>query len=314
MLVIWAVMLMAITLGGVIGYMKSALKVTALSTAEFQALHMAECGLGLAMNPKMNTSMQMRWVPNEDGSDGEFMVMDAKAAEAGSGHSGFYVQKTREGGRFPINYITDEKARDAVYNLFLLWGVDATDAATAADSLADWVDTDSEARAQGAEREYYESQGVFNLPRNQSFGSIDEMLLVRGFDVVARVKPDWRTYFSLYGAGLIDLAFASKDVIMAVTGASDSDAQNYVTTRAGDDGVNGTADDNRNNNLNSALQMLAIPAEKLESVRKLITFNDPSVFHIKSIGWVGKKRMTIIVVAAYNSSDGSLRYQARFEE
>jgi len=314
MLVIWAVMMMAFTVAGVVTYMKSSLKVAAQTNADFQALHMAECGLGLAMNPVMSTALEMHWVPNEDGTDGEFVNVDATNRDTVGGGSGFYVNKTREGIAFPINFVTDDKARESVYNLFVLWGVDASDASTAADSLVDWVDSDSEAKPQGAEKEYYESQGVYGLPANQSFTSLDEMLLVRGFDAVAKAKPDWRNYFSLYGNGLIDLAYASKDVIMAVTGASDSDAQRYVTFRAGDDGINGTSDDNKNNNLGTALQQLSIPPEKLDSVRNLVTYRDNSVFHIKSVGWVGTKKLTIVVIANYSADDGSLKYQARYEE
>jgi hypothetical protein len=49
------------------------------------------------------------------------------------------------------------------------------------------------------------------------------MLLVRGMDAVDRKKPDWREYFSIYGEGQIDLRTVFKDVLLAVTGASESD-------------------------------------------------------------------------------------------
>jgi len=38
--------------------------------------------------------------------------------------------------------------------------------------------------ARRAEADYYKTLGIDNFPRNQGFTSLEEMLLVRGFDVV----------------------------------------------------------------------------------------------------------------------------------
>ena len=60
------------------------------------------------------------------------------------------------------------------------------------------------------------------------------MLLVRGMGVVDQLKPDWREFFSVYGDGTIDLRTAFKDTLIAVTGASPNDVENYVARRDGD--------------------------------------------------------------------------------
>ena len=290
MLMIWAVMIMAFTVGGVVEYIRQTADEASIEANQFRARMLAEAGVGLALHPKAKNYKRMM------GTD-----------------SGFWVVKSREGSRIPINYITDDRLRETVTQLFQLWGVNNEDATTAVDSLSDWVDTDNNPRPQGAETDYYQGKGFYNLPHQGGFTSLEEMLLVRGFDVVARAKPDWRDYFSLFSAGTVDLFWASKDVIIAVTGCTDSDAQRLITARAGDDGIDGTEDDNRSLGINAALGMLGIPPDRLAAVQALTTYGNDSVFRIVSKGWVGVKSSTVTLIAKMGT-DGSLTYLARFEE
>ena len=290
MLMIWAVMIMAFTVGGVIEYIRHSADEASSAALQFRAQMLAEAGVGLALNPKAKNYKRMM------GTD-----------------SGFWMVKSREASRIPINYITDERLRESVLLLFQNWGVNNEDASTAVDSLSDWVDTDSNARPQGAEADYYKGLGLYNLPHNGGFTSLEEMLLVRGMDVIARAKPDWRDYFSLYSDGTVDLFWASKDVIMAVTGCTDSDAQHLITARAGNDGIDGTEDDNRSLGIGPALGMLGIPPEKLAGVQALTTYGRDNVFRIICKGWIGLKSSTVTLVAKMGD-DGALTYLARFEE
>ncbi|MDB6137386.1 MAG: exported protein of unknown function [Verrucomicrobiaceae bacterium] len=290
MLMIWAVMIMSVTVGGVVEYIRQSVDEASTAGLQFRAQMLAEAGVGLALNPKAKNYKRMM------GTD-----------------SGFWMVKSREASRIPINYITDERLREAVVQLFQLWGLNNGDATTAVDSLSDWVDTDNTPRAQGAEEDYYKGLGFYNLPHQSGFTSIEEMLLVRGMDAVARAKPDWRDYFSLYSDGTVDLFWASKDVIMAVTGASDSDAQHLITARAGNDGIDGTEDDNRGLGIGPALGMLGIQADRMAAVQALTTYGKDNVFRIISKGWVGLKSSTVTLIARMGD-DGALTYLARFEE
>src|SRR5262249_36547062 len=62
---------------------------------------------------------------------------------------------------------------------------------SAAESILDWIDADSEARAQGAEDDYYSGLDARYAPRNSAPESLEELLLVK--DV---------TRESLFGADL----------------------------------------------------------------------------------------------------------------
>jgi hypothetical protein len=227
--------------------------------------------------------------------------------------SGFDVVINYEGARIPINYATDERLREAIYNLLIYWQLNADEAAIAADSLADWIDNDSSPRANGAEADYYQQLGIYDAPRNQGFVRVDEMLLVRGMEAVDRRKSDWREYFSIYGEGQIDLRTVFKDVLLAVTGASESDVNRFITERDGADGIPGTEDDRRIRD-EEAYQLLGLSGDRLAAIRGIVNDDDTTLRRITSIGWVGTKRAKIIVVTRRNAETGALTYLGRMEE
>lgn len=294
MLMIWAVLLMSVTVLGVVQYIQSSAAEATLASYEFRALHLAESGLAVGMHP--NTRRGDLVLKQKIGPD-----------------SGFDVVINYEGARIPINYATDERLREAIYNLFVYWQLDAEAAAIAADSLADWVDNDNSPRANGAEADYYQQLGIYDAPRNQGFVRVDEMLLVRGMEAVDRRKPDWREYFSIYGEGQIDLRTVFKDVLLAVTGASESDVTRFITERDGADGIPGTEDDRRIRD-EEAYQLLGLSGDRLAAIRGIVNDDDTTLRRITSIGWVGEKRSKIIVVTRRNAETGALTYLGRLEE
>jgi len=294
MLMIWAVLLMSITVMGVVEYVRSSAEEAKLAAYEFRALHLAESGLAVGMHP--NTRR------------GDLVLKQQIGPE-----SGFDVVINYEGARIPINYATDERLREAIYNLLIYWQLNADEAAIAADSLADWIDNDKSPRANGAEADYYQQLGIYDAPRNQGFVRVDEMLLVRGMEAVDRRKPDWREYFSIYGEGQIDLRTVFKDVLLAVTGASESDVNRFITERDGADGIPGTEDDRRIRD-EEAYQLLGLSGDRLAAIRGIVNDDDTSLRRITSIGWVGTKRAKIIVVTRRNAETGALTYLGRMEE
>ena len=180
MLMVWAILLMSITVMGVVEYISYSLDEATIASAEFRALYLAESGLAVGLHP--NTSRN-----------------DVVLKQKVTPDSGFDVVINYEGARLPINFITDERVYEAVYNLFVYWGLNTDEATICADSLADWVDRDEDTRPNGAEADYYESFGIYDIPRQQGFLTIEEILLVRGMGVVDRLKPTWREYFSIPG-------------------------------------------------------------------------------------------------------------------
>ncbi len=293
MLMIWAVMLMAVTVGGVVRYVSFSAGAAVQDSADFRTLHLAESGLVLGMHNDVRSTDPV--LKQKVGTD-----------------SGFEVWLTSEGARVPINYITDERVAEGVVNLFVDWGLSTEEATVAAQSLADWVDRDDDQRAEGAEADYYKGFNVFDVPRNQGFISVEEMLLVRGMDRVERVKPDWRDSFSIYSDGVIDLRHATRDVIIAMTGASENNAENLISQRDGADGIHGTEDDG-NLSDNTAISLLGLSSAQYAAVRNNISYGGNTIRRVESIGWAGDKRRKITIIMR-RQDDNSLTYLARIEE
>lgn len=294
MLMIWAVLLMSVTVMGVVEYIRSSAKESLQAAYQFRALHLAESGLAVGLHP--NTRRGDMVLKQKVGPD-----------------SGFDVVINYEGARIPINYSTDERLREAIYNLFIYWQLNADEAGIAADSLADWVDNDNTPRANGAEADYYQQLGIYDAPRNQGFARVEEMLLVRGMDAVDRKKPDWREFFSIYGEGQIDLRTVFKDVLLAVTGASETDVTRFISERDGADGIPGTEDDRRIRD-DEAYQLLGLSGDRLNSIRAIVNDDDTTLRRITSVGWVGDKRTKIVVVTRRNQETGAVTYLGRMEE
>jgi hypothetical protein len=292
MLMIWAVLLMSLTVMGVVEYIGFSVSEATLANAEFRALYLAESGLAVGLHPSMRRG-------------------DTALKQKVGTDSGFDVVINYEGARIPINFLVDSRLSESVYNLFVYWGLSAEQASLAVDSLADWMDNDDDARPNGAESAYYQTLGIYDMPRQLGFINVDEMLLVRGMNVVDRLKPDWREYFSVYGSGVIDLRTAFKDVLLAVAGSSEGDVDNYITRRDGADGIAGTEDDQRISD-SEAFRLLGIDGERAAAMRATLTSED-DLRRITSTGYVGEKRAQIIVIAR-RGEDRSLTYLARIEE
>jgi hypothetical protein len=292
MLMVWAVLLMSITVMGVVEYISYSLEGATLASAEFRALHLAESGLAVGLHP--NTQRGDVVLKQKVGPD-----------------SGFDVVINYEGARIPINFITDERLQEAVYNLFVYWGLNSDEATIAMESLADWVDRDTDARSNGAEAEYYESFGSFDIPRQQGFLSVEEMIQVRGMGIVDQLKTDWREYFSVYGDGTIDVRTAFKDVLLAITQASEADVDRFIRERDGSDGIPGTEDD-RDIGTNEAFQLLGLSGSEAAGLNGVLS-DDDEVRRVTSTGYVADKRAQIVVIAR-SGEDQSLTYLGRIEE
>lgn len=292
MLVLAVIMLLSLTLLKTAELMEASRAENVLVANQFRALHLAESGIALGVHPMLKPGDPA--LKQDIGTD-----------------SGIEVNISSEEARIPINYITSSGYRDVVYNLFVYWGLSTDEASTAADSLADWVDSDDEVRSQGAEATYYQGLGYQNFPHNQGFTSVEEMILVRGMDAVERVKPDWRNYFSTLSDGVVDVNYASKDVLMAVTGAQDTYADNLIHERNGPDGIPGTEDDVPIK-LNAAASLLGLDTQTFNAIKARLT-DDGLMRRVESVGRVGLQKYKVVVIAR-RQNDGSLTYLARTEE
>ena len=257
-----------------------------MSRMRFQANLLAESGANLALHPDIERGDP---VLNQDFGDGR----------------SFQVRIETEGGRILVNQLAEEKVLLGVTELFIRWGLDAGNAAIAAESLADWVDSDSEVRNNGAEKVFYANLDHPEFPTNEAFSSLETMLLVRGMDEVARIQPLWRDYFTIYGDGLLDLNSAPPDVIEAFLGSTSDAALNFVSARYGSDGVEGTEDDELITDTAIAQQLLGISEQDWTELSSIITL-EGVLRRIESVGRVGDYEVRLIVLTDVSDDEEAL--------
>jgi general secretion pathway protein K len=170
------------------------------------------------------------------------------------------------------------------------------------DNLIDWVDKNDEHLEHGMEKDEYEKLGIVGYPFNRYFYSLDELLLVPGFDTLASLKPNWRDYFTIYSQGKLDLNEAPADLLEIVCDTTASDAQQFVESRWGDDKIEDTKDDHKYGSVQEALGLLNVGSgphgndpEFTERTAQRLTVNDTTT-RIEATGTVGDFRRRIIVV------------------
>ena len=107
-------------------------------------------------------------------------------------------------------------------DVFQSWGMELSEAQEVVHCLLDWVDADeiTTAAPEGAELEWYEKEGLGggNYPFNRAFYDVDEMQFVKGMDLVAGYKPNWRDYFTVKSQGPVDVNDAPANVIAVAAG------------------------------------------------------------------------------------------------
>lgn len=135
-------------------------------------------------------------------------------------------------GRFNLNNLVANGATSpadvAQYKRLLdLLGLPEELAAT----LADWMDTDSETQAGGAEDEYYLSLPNPYRAANQPLTEVNELLLVKGYTpaVIERLRP---FVAALPSRGPVNVNFAAPEVLSAIAAnLSLTDARTLVESR-----------------------------------------------------------------------------------
>jgi len=81
-------------------------------------------------------------------------------------------------------------------------------------NIADWVDPDEESRNGGSESQFYTDEDQVNYPRNQSFMSFSELLLVAEMDDA--IYDKLRSLGTVFGTFGVNVNTAGKDTLMSI--------------------------------------------------------------------------------------------------
>jgi len=244
----------------------------------FEALQVAERGIAVAVNPVVKKM------------DPILLWEDAERDLS------YRVRITSEAARFNINVILMRKDKALLTDIFTDWGMDLQDAQALVDNLIDWVDAGDLIELNGAEIDWYESQGRVNHPFNRPFYNLDEMRLVKDMQLLERVKPNWKKWFTIWSNGKLDVNEAEPELIAAAAEVSIDKAEDLVEHVLGPDRERNTEDDQRFQNLTEALSLLGVSDFQQPVVTPRLTTSDTTT-RIISDGRAGtiKRRITLIL-------------------
>lgn len=236
LVVIWCLLVMTMVIVMVGGGAQDEMLAISGRIGQERARQIAHMGLALAQHPQVKPGDPILF---QDLGNGEALEVNVSSEEA----------------RLNLNLWLAEDRRETVVRLFRLWGLDRRDAEGVVDCLSDWVDPDGLKHAQGAEAGDYPQR---NRPFNRPFSTLDELRLVRGFELVERLQPEWRTRLTVKGQGSVDLMAAPADLIEAATGATGPSIQRWIGDRWGRDGRRHTDDDPQGVSVDQVLAQLGV--------------------------------------------------------
>jgi general secretion pathway protein K len=276
-LVMWALVMMSLAVFGVIRFVAYGFDDSVAMQKDFRARQLAESGLAIGLHPQVKPGDPVLRQEFEHGERIEVVIRP-------------------EDGRLPINIILTMGYADVLRELFEQWGLEPDHAVILADSLVDWVDANHRTELHGAERDFYETQGYPQYPRNRPFETVEEMIPVRGMDRLIEIKPDWRDFFTVHGSGKLNVNGASADAISIYTKVPREQAEALVMERNGLDGLPDTEDDLTFSSLEQFRDALGTNPGDFNGVSGLLTV-ETTLLRVESKGFVGNRSVTLSMIA-----------------
>lgn len=220
-LVLWVALLMSVIAGSFALSARTESIQSRILFNKAQARFMAEAGLNRAVFELRNPDPETRWIA--DGRPYE-MELDGVKIE---------IKMTDESGKIDLNQANEE----LLIGLFASVGVDLDEAIGLADKVMDWKDADEEVRLAGAEDGDYFAADYKHGAKDAPFDTVPELIQVMGitYEMYRKIEPALTVYS---GRRNINLAFAPREVLMAIDGITAQMADDYIVDRHQIDDVN----------------------------------------------------------------------------
>lgn len=282
LMVFWLMAILSLFLFASIQLVSSDVSLVISQKDSFRATQLCEMGIAIAANPTIQKydPLLTRFDPVAD--------------------EGYSARIRGEGGKININLLLQQEDIEFLDRIFTFWGLELEQAQELRDCLIDWVDPGEERSINGAENEYYFEMGFPTYPFNRPFYDIEEMSLVKGIEYLDFVKPNWRSFFTLFSGGKLDLRYADQESIMMVAEVSDFAAEDWIRMRAGADEIEDTEDDPPMESLPEALIELGVEEGSPQANR--LTVSDDTV-RIESTAKVGEFEKQIVLILRNRESN-----------
>ena len=216
----------------------------------------------------------------------------------------YEARMTGEGGRLMLNWIVsgENPQRIALLRKYLeVKGVDLNERDRMIDTLLDYVDPDDLPRLNGAESEQdYQ-------PRNALLQRVEELKKIKGWEKFT-TGPDWDADFTLYSSGPIDLAWASREVLLALPGLNEPIVDRFLELRRGPDQIDGTEDDPAFESLDEVRLALGFTPDQFAQLNGLVGFKD-QVMRVVSVGRSGGATRTVQMIIRKSATPQIIRWK-----
>ncbi|MBA2432034.1 MAG: general secretion pathway protein GspK [Chthoniobacterales bacterium] len=207
------------------------------------------------------------------------------------GRQSYEAKITGEGGRLNLNWVVagENPQRIELLRKFLeVKGVELNERDRMIDTLLDWVDPDNLVRLQGAE-----ADGEYQ-PANAMLTRITDVKRIRGWEEFV-ARPNWDAELTLNSTGPVDLAWASRDLLLSLPGMSEMEVEQFIAFRAGPDGVDGTEDDPQFKTLDEVRVALGFSPDQFKQLVALVGFKDQAM-RVESVGRSGEVTRVVQMV------------------
>jgi hypothetical protein len=273
MLALWALFLLSALIISWALDIDSRLSLSGDGTRMLKAEAVACSGAEVALHPAVNPGS-----PNLSGQ------LDNDAS--------YEARLTGEGGRLNLNWLVageDPNRLEILRRYLENKGVDLNERETMVDSLLDWVEPNTGLHHLNAPPESDDYH-----PPHTLLTRIDELKRVAGWSDFTSA-PGWEDEFTLNSSGPVDLAWASRDVLLSLPGLTPELVDRFLQSRQGPDGIDGTEDDMQLRGIDDALAALGFNGEQSKQLNGLVSFKDP-VMRVVSVGTAGKAKRTVQMV------------------
>ena len=208
------------------------------------------------------------------------------------GRKNYQARITGEGGRLNVNWLVageDPKRLEVLQKYLENKGIDLNEHEHMVDCLLDWV---------GPNAGLHHLNGATDSedyhPSHTLLTRIDELKNVKGWAEFTSA-PGWDEDFTLNSSGPVDMAWASRDVLLALPGITEELADRFLQIRRGPDGIDGTDDDAQFRSLDDVRVALGLNPDQFKALARLIAFKDP-VYRVVSLGKAGDATRTVQLV------------------
>jgi type II secretory pathway component PulK len=297
--VLWAVTLISAAMLGLAALLQRQLGQEVAGLQNARAILVAESGIQMVLNSgigRADVEQASQQLSGQLGDDWRFngrkvpVHFEVKAED-------FVGEEGRLNLNFWLREDNQQVGRRILQNLFASWDVDLNTQLKVIDALQDWVDENSMTKAQGAEREEYQSLRLSG-PRNGPFERLEEVERVMGWRELARQAAagtnavDWHRKFTVFGLGKLSLLTADQDVLEAVLEMKPGTAKSFMLARKGPDAAEGTADDQVNASL--------LVGVSTNTLAERTSPGGEDLWRVTSTGYVGEAKRTVVALISRN--------------